>query len=227
MIPLGDDNSQRLHPPFVTIALIIVNAFVFFLEFGQGSDAHLQMFFQKWCVVPREYALRTDLPPYIPVPFWFTLFTSMFMHGGWMHIIGNMLYLYIFGDNVEDHWGHLRFFVIYILCGIAASLSFIAFNLHSTLPSLGASGAIAGILGAYLVLFPKNQVRVLVFRFFTTLPAYVVLGFWIVLQFISQIGEIGHTAETSGVAYMAHIGGFITGVIFALIVGRRPGTSQL
>ena len=225
MIPLGDDNTGRVRPPIITGAFILINVLVFFLELGQGSDAQLQAFFQKWSVIPREYAARADMPPFVPVPYWFTLFSSMFMHGGWMHLIGNMLYLWIFGDNVEDHWGHLRFAVIYLLCGVAASLAHIAFNLHSTLPSLGASGAISGILGAYLVLFPRNRVRVLVFRFITVMPAYVVLGFWIVLQFINQLGEIGNTAETAGVAYMAHIGGFITGVAFAYIVGKHPATT--
>ena len=139
-----------------------------------------------------------------------------------MHLIGNMLYLFIFGDNVEDTWGHFKYLVIYLVCGIAATFSHIFFNLHSTLPSLGASGAISGILGAYLVMFPRNRIRVLVFRVITSLPAYVVLGFWIVLQFISQIGELGaRTAESSGVAYWAHIGGFIAGVIFAFIIPRR------
>jgi membrane associated rhomboid family serine protease len=222
MIPLGDDDSGRTLRPVVTILLIAINVLVFFLELGQGSGTQLQNFFEKWSVVPQEYTRTTDLPPHIPLPFWFTLFSSMFMHGGWMHLIGNMLYLWIFGDNVEDRWGHVRFFVVYLICGIAASMTHIFFNQNSMLPSLGASGAISGVLGAYIVLFPRNRVRVFVGRGIVAMPAVVVLGFWIVLQFISQLGQIGNTAETAGVAYWAHIGGFITGIIFAFLFGRTP-----
>jgi len=224
MFPLGDDNSERRTTPYVTWALIAVNVLVFFVELGQGSDAQLQAFFNRWCVIPQEYALRTDLPPTIPFPFWFTIFSSMFMHGGWSHLLGNMLFLYIFGDNVEDRWGHFRYLILYLLCGVAASLAHIAFNLHSTVPSLGASGAISGILGAYLVYFPRNRVRVALGYFITTVPAYVVLGLWIVMQVFSQIGALGGgDVNVSGVAYMAHIGGFSTGVLLALLLrGRAP-----
>jgi membrane associated rhomboid family serine protease len=225
MIPLGDDNTGRVRTPYVTYALIVINVLVFFLELGQGSEAQLQAFFEKWSVVPREYASQTDLPPEIPFPFWFTLFSSMFMHGGWMHLIGNMLYLWIFGDNIEDRWGHAKFLIIYLICGVIASFAHIFFNANSTIPSLGASGAISGVLGAYLVMFPRNRIRVLVMRMITTVPAIVVLGFWIVLQFINQIGQIGSSAETAGVAYWAHIGGFLAGVLFAFVLrggGRQP-----
>jgi rhomboid family protein len=220
MIPIGDDDSARLTTPYVTYALIVLNVLVFLLELGQGSEAQLQNFFERWSVIPREYATQTDLPPQIPLPFWFTLFSSMFMHGGWMHLIGNMLYLWVFGDNVEDRWGHLKFLFIYLICGIAASFAHIFFNLQSTLPSLGASGAISGVLGAYIVLFPRNRIRVLFMRGIVNMPAVVVLGFWILLQFINQLGQMGRTTETAGVAYWAHIGGFIAGVLFALIMRR-------
>lgn len=221
MIPVGDENAGHTRTPFITYLLIALNTLVFFLELGQGSEAALQSFFEKWAVIPREYAEQTDLPPGIPFPFWFTMFSSMFMHGGWMHLIGNMLYLWIFGDNIEDRWGHLKFLIIYLVCGIIASLAHIFFNLQSTIPSLGASGAISGVLGAYLVMFPKNRVRVLVGRGIVHLPAMVVLGFWILLQFINQLGQMGSSAETAGVAYWAHIGGFVAGVLFALILGGR------
>jgi membrane associated rhomboid family serine protease len=145
----------------------------------------------------------------------------MFLHGGWMHLIGNMLFLWVFGDNVEDRWGHLKYLLIYLVCGVAASLTHIFFNLNSNLPSLGASGAISGILGAYLVLFPKNRIRVLSRVGIVQVPAIVMLGFWILLQFISQMAEMGRTAESSGVAYWAHIGGFLAGIIFAFLFGRR------
>lgn len=222
MIPLGDDNSSRTTTPYMTYAIIGINVFAFLIELGQGGDAQLQAFFDKWSVIPAEYVSRTDVPPLAPGPFWITLFTSMFMHGGWMHLIGNMLYLWIFGDNIEDRWGHVRYLVLYLLFGVAASLSHILFNLHSTIPSLGASGAISGVLGAYLVYFPRNRVRVLMFRFVTTLAAYWVLGFWIVLQLFSQIGEIGGSTASSGVAYMAHIGGFAAGVLAAFIFRGQP-----
>lgn len=222
MIPIGDEEQGPQRTPYVTYALIALNVLVFLLELGQGSQAQLQVFFEKWAVIPQEYAQRSDLPPEIPAPFWFTIFSSMFMHGGWMHLIGNMVYLWVFGDNVEDRWGHLKFLLIYLICGAAASFAHIFFNLQSVIPSLGASGAISGILGAYLVMFPRNRIRVLMYRGIVTMPAMVVLGFWIVLQFINQIGQIGNTTETAGVAYWAHIGGFIAGILFALLMrGRR------
>jgi membrane associated rhomboid family serine protease len=221
MIPIGDENTGRKGAPFITYLLIALNVLVFLLELGQGTGAELQNFFEKWSVVPREYAEQTDLPPAIPMPFWFTLFSSMFMHGGWMHLIGNMLYLWVFGDNIEDRWGHIKFLVIYLICGIVASFAHIFFNLQSVIPSLGASGAISGVLGAYIVLYPRNKIRVLMGRGIVHMPAMVVLGFWIVLQFINQLGQMGRTTETAGVAYWAHIGGFIAGVLFALILGRQ------
>lgn len=221
MIPIGDDNAGRIRTPFVTYLLIALNVLVFLLELGQGTEAQLQNFFEKWSVVPREYAEQTDLPPGIPFPFWFTLFSSMFMHGGWMHLIGNMLYLWVFGDNIEDRWGHIKFLVIYLICGIVASFAHILFNLQSVIPSLGASGAISGVLGAYIVLYPRNRIRVLMGRGIVHMPAMVVLGFWIVLQFINQLGQMGRTTETAGVAYWAHIGGFVAGVLFAFVLGGR------
>lgn len=226
MIPIGDENVANRKFPFVTVLLIVINVLVFFLELGQGSQAQLQTFFEKWSVVPQEYVRGTDLPPQIPVPFWFTLFSSMFMHGGWMHLIGNMLYLWIFGDNIEEHWGHMRFLLIYLICGVVASLAHIFFNQNSTLPSLGASGAISGVLGAYLVLFPRNRVRVLMGYGIIVLPAIVVLGFWILFQFINQLGQIGATTESAGIAYWAHIGGFIAGVIFAFLFRGSPRTGR-
>jgi membrane associated rhomboid family serine protease len=221
MIPIGDDNSERLTRPYVTYLLIALNVLAFLFEITRPSEAALQSFFMKWAVVPQEYAKHVDLPPQIPFPFWFTLFTSMFLHGGWMHLIGNMLFLWVFGDNVEDRWGHLKFLIIYLVCGVAASLTHIFFNLNSSLPSLGASGAISGILGAYLVLFPKNRIRVLSRVGIISVPAIVMLGFWILLQFISQMAEMGRTTESSGVAYWAHIGGFLAGIIFAFLFGRK------
>jgi membrane associated rhomboid family serine protease len=151
-----------------------------------------------------------------PWPIYLTLLSAMFMHGGFMHIAGNMLYLWIFGDNVEDRMGHAKFLIFYLLCGLIASLTHIFFGPSSRIPSLGASGAIAGVLGGYLILYPHQRVRVLVplgmFSQITELPAIVVIGFWAVLQFFSGIGSIADTAQTGGVAYMAHVGGFVAGL---------------
>ena len=156
-----------------------------------------------------------------------TVFTSMFMHAGWLHLGGNMLYLWIFGDNVEDSFGHVKFLIFYLLCGIAATLAQLAFSAGSNVPNLGASGAIAGVLGAYILLFPRGQVKVLMGRGVIPMPALVVIGMWIVLQFVSGIGSISNSAETGGVAYMAHIGGFIAGVVLTFVLratGTRPAT---
>jgi membrane associated rhomboid family serine protease len=147
----------------------------------------------------------------------------MFMHAGWLHLGGNMLYLWIFGDNVEDSFGHLKFLIFYLLCGIAATLAQLAFSTGSNVPNLGASGAIAGVLGAYILLFPRGQVKVLMGRGVIPMPALVVIGLWIVLQLVSGIGSITTSAETGGVAYMAHIGGFLAGIILTFLL-RATGT---
>jgi membrane associated rhomboid family serine protease len=146
----------------------------------------------------------------------------MFLHGGWMHLGGNMLYLWIFGDNVERAMGAVKFLIFYLACGLAASAAHIMFNLQSPVPAVGASGAISGVLGGYLVLFPQNRVRILTRGGIVHVPAIVVLGFWIVLQFINGIGSVAATDETAGVAYMAHIGGFAAGlVLIKLFAGRQ------
>jgi membrane associated rhomboid family serine protease len=212
----------------VTIALIALNVLLFLFEISKPSEGALQAFIQGWGVVPREYAARQDIAPLIPVPYWSTLITSMFLHGGWAHLFGNMLYLWVFGDNIERLVGHGRFLAFYLLTGLAAGLAHIVFNLDSSVPTVGASGAISGILGGYLVLFPRNQVRVLMGSRVTSVPAMMVLGFWILLQFINGIGSVATTEETGGggVAYLAHIGGFVAGVVlikmFAMGSGSRP-----
>jgi membrane associated rhomboid family serine protease len=156
MIPIGDDDDAGA-PALVTWALIALNALAFMLELAQGSEGALQSFVTAWGVVPKEYSSGRDLAPLIPLPFWSTLVTSMFLHGGWMHIGGNMLYLYVFGDNLERVMGHVRYVVFYLLTGIAAGLAHIVSGPGSTLPSVGASGAISGVLGGYLLLFPRNR----------------------------------------------------------------------
>ena len=207
LFPIGDDNSSNKTPALVTYGLIAINVLVFFVELSSGDP-----FIQRWSVVPRRLLAdpTTDFP---------TVFTSMFMHGGWVHLLGNMLYLWIFGDNVENRFGHVKFLVFYLLCGIAATVAQVAVDPSSNIPNLGASGAIAGVLGAYIVMFPKGQVRVLMGRGVVNMPAFIVLGLWIVLQFVNSVGAITHSAETGGVAYMAHVGGFVAGLILTFIFG--------
>ncbi len=151
------------------------------------------------------------------------LFTSMFMHAGWVHLGGNMLYLWIFGDNVEDRFGRIKFILFYLLCGLAATFAQLAFSHGSTVPNLGASGAIAGVLGAYILLFPKGKVRVLQGQQVIQVPALIVIGLWIVLQFFSGIGSIADTAQTGGIAYMAHIGGFLAGFVLTFLFRGSRG----
>jgi membrane associated rhomboid family serine protease len=214
MFPIGDDDSARRIVPVVTYALIAINVLFFFVELSGGDS-----FIQQWSVVPRRLIANpaTDFP---------TLFTSMFMHAGWLHLFGNMLYLWIFGDNVEDNFGHVKFLIFYLLCGIVAIFAQLVFNVDSTVPNLGASGAIAGVLGAYILLFPKGRVRVLMGRALIPMPALVVIGFWIVLQLISGVGSISNTAEGGGVAYMAHIGGFFAGIVLTFLL-RATRSAQL
>jgi membrane associated rhomboid family serine protease len=202
MLPIGDDNSARRTFPLVTYALIALNVLFFFVELG-GGDA----FIEQWAFVPSRFLAN-------PVADFPTLFTSMFMHAGWVHLGGNMLYLWIFGDNAEDRFGHIKFTIFYLLTGLAATFAQLMFSLGSNIPNLGASGAIAGVLGAYILLFPQGRVRVLQGQQVIQVSALIVIGMWIVLQFFSGIGSITSAADTGGVAYMAHIGGFVAG--FAL-----------
>ena len=205
MLPLGDDNSARRTVPVVTYLLIALNVLFFFVELN-GGDA----FIGKWAFVPSRFLAN-------PTGDFLTLFTSMFMHAGWVHLGGNMLYLWIFGDNVEDRFGHINFTIFYVLCGLAATFAQLAFSLNSNVPNLGASGAIAGVLGAYILMFPQQQVRVLIGRVVTPVSALLVIGGWIVLQFFSGFASIADTADTGGVAYMAHIGGFIAGFVLTFL----------
>jgi membrane associated rhomboid family serine protease len=230
VMPLGDDDLDRHRTPYVTFALIAINIVVWLLELSGG-----ERFINGYSAIPFEITHNTDLvgnqsvdvggqsitiPMYPgPSPIYLTLLTSMFMHASWMHIIGNMLYLWIFGDNIEDRLGHVKFLLFYLVCGFAASAAHIIFSASSVIPGLGASGAIAGVLGAYLILFPKNNVRVLFARQIVNMPAFIVLGLWIALQIFSQIGVSG--GQSSGVAYLAHIGGFFAGVVLIFLFGGR------
>lgn len=215
MFPIGDDDSARRTTPIVTYGLILLNVLFFLVELN-GGDA----FIQQWSVVPRRLLANPagDFP---------TIFTSMFMHAGWVHLLGNMLYLWIFGDNVEDSFGHGKFLIFYVLCGIAATFAQVLVTAGSNVPNLGASGAIAGVLAGYLVLFPRGQVKVMMGRGIIPMPALVVIGLWIVLQLVSGIGSISESAQTGGVAYLAHIGGFVAGLLLTFVfkaTGARQAT---
>ena len=239
-MPLYDDNSQRIRTPFVNYILIAINIFVFvmFQNFGEN-----ERFIYTFSAVPAEIISGKDIqssptvlgktrsgeeiirPGLEPTPFtvYITLITSMFMHGGIGHILGNMLFLWIFGDNVEDRLGHLQYLLFYSIGGILASLAHVAtcVLLKSDLltPSLGASGAISGVMGAYLIFYPNNSVTVLIFRFVTTVPAIVAVGLWFAMQLFSSFMELG-AGEGGGVAYGAHIGGFIAGIPLAFFIDK-------
>jgi membrane associated rhomboid family serine protease len=209
LFPIGDDNSTRRSMPVVTYALIALNVIFFFIEMSGGEP-----FIKQWSVVPRRLVAN-------PAGDFLTIFTSMFMHGGWMHLLGNMLYLWIFGDNVEDRFGKVKYLLFYLLCGIGATIAQVAVNPNSSIPNLGASGAISGVLAAYILINPKGRVNVLMGRGVVAMPALFVIGLWVVLQFINGIGAITESAETGGVAYMAHIGGFITGLVLTFLFRGR------
>jgi membrane associated rhomboid family serine protease len=208
MMPLGDDNSARRITPIVTYVLIAINVLVFLLELNNGEE-----FVQRWAFVPSRFLAD-------PAGDFATLFTAMFLHANWAHLLGNMLYLWIFGDNVEDRFGHGLFFVFYILCGLAATFAQLAISLGSSVANVGASGAIAGVLGAYLIMFPRGRVNVLLGRFITPMSAIIVIGLWFLLQIFSQISVFTAGSQGGGgVAYMAHIGGFVAGVVLTFLLG--------
>jgi membrane associated rhomboid family serine protease len=247
VFPLYDDNSDRLTTPVVNYVLIAVNILVFVFLQGLGSN---DKFTYAYSTVPEEIVSGKDvvtrdrvlvqpltgqqlvvpgLQP-TPVSVYLTLITSMFMHGGIAHILGNMLFLWIFGDNVEDRMGHVRYLIFYLVCGILASLSHVFATVALSadqqslyIPSLGASGAISGVLGGYLLMFPTRRVTVILFRFLTDVPAYVAIGIWFAFQLISGLGMLGGGTQTGGVAYAAHIGGFVAGLVLVKIftLGRE------
>lgn len=225
MIPIGDDPGTRRSFPFVMLGLLAINLLVFFYEITLPEDAR-QVLFLSAGVVPQELLTGRDVPPFALVPGWATLVTSMFLHGDLFHLGTNMLYLWIFGDNVEDRLGHLAFLLFYLVCGGLAALTQVLITPSSALPMVGASGAIAGVLGAYLVLFPHARIRtLLILGFFITitrLPAILLIGLWILMQFFSGFVSLGvATQQTGGVAYWAHIGGFVAGLILVFITPKR------
>jgi membrane associated rhomboid family serine protease len=234
MFPLGDDNTDIVITPYVNYAFIAINVLVFVFLQGLGGN---EAFTYAFSLVPQEITTGVDLagPQTIsvgeqsatiqhqdtPLPVYFNFISSMFMHGGIMHIVGNMLFLWIFGDNIENLIGHFRYIAFYLVCGIAAAFGQIVMGPDSIIPMLGASGAISGVLGGYMLLFPTRKVRALIFRVYTTVPAYVALGLWIGYQIL--LGFLTPSG-TGGVAYAAHIGGFIAGL--ALIKVFALGKSQ-
>jgi membrane associated rhomboid family serine protease len=205
MFPIGDDNSGRRTVPVVTFTLIALNVLVFLVELSGGEP-----FIVRWAFVPSRFAANPigDAP---------TILSSMFMHAGWLHLGGNMLYLWIFGDNVEDRLGHVKFLIFYLLCGVAATFAQMMVDPGSSIPNLGASGAIAGVLGAYILMFPGGRVSVLQGATVIQVPALVVIGLWFVLQLFSGVGSLADAGQTDGVAYMAHVGGFVAGVGLAFV----------
>jgi len=214
MLPIGDDDSDRRFAPLINYVLIAINVLVFVFLQGMGGN---EKFTYAFSTVPAEILTGKDITSGVleptPISVYFTLITSMFMHGGWAHLLGNMLFLWVFGDNIENRIGHVRYLIFYLVCGIIASLSHVFVSGSDSLtPSLGASGAISGVLGGYLLLFPSRRVRVIMGRGITTVPAFVALGIWIVFQVISQLGVLGGDQGGGGVAYAAHIGGFIAGL---------------
>lgn len=219
MIPLRDD-TRRTGTPVVNVLLIAANALFFAYELSLGP--RIQAFVMSAAFVPAKLTAGGlglhDLGPGLE-----TALLSMFLHGGWAHLGGNMLFLWIFGDNLEKVMGHVRYLIFYVLCGLAAGLAQIASSLHSSIPSVGASGAISGVLAGYLLLFPKNRIRVLTRVGVTAVPAFVMLGLWILIQFVSGLGSLAQTEQTGGVAYMAHIGGFVAGLVLVkLFAAGRP-----
>ena len=251
VFPLYDDNSDRQTTPFVNYALIALNIFVFVVLQGLGTN---EQFTYSFSTVPQEIltghdivtSARAVIDPVTqqrflipglgetPGSVYLTLFTSMFMHGGIAHIAGNMLFLWIFGDNIEDRLGHVRYLIFYLVCGLIASLAHVfataafASDQSSLLvPSLGASGAISGVLGGYILIHPSRRVTVFLFRFLTQVPAWVAIGIWFAFQLISGLGMLGGGSQQGGVAYAAHVGGFVAGLVLIKFfdIGRGRVTS--
>src|SRR6266403_291708 len=247
LFPIADENDDRRSTPWVNYTIILLNIFVFVFLQGLGTN---DRFTYAFSTVPGEIVTGRDIvtPERIliepitgqrvampglqptPIPVWLTLITSMFMHGGLAHIFGNMLFLWIFGDNIEDRIGHFRYLIFYLVCGVLAGLAhvfstvaFASSEASLLVPSLGASGAISGVLGGYILLYPTKRVTVLLSWFITQVPAFVAIGLWFVFQLISGLGVLGSGAQQGGVAYAAHIGGFIAGVALVKVftIGRK------
>ena len=233
MIPYRTDDTpdptQAI--PYVTVGLIVVNFLVFFYELSLSTQGtQLDTFINAYSLVPCEYTNQCALNPSTPSPLWITLFSSMFMHAGWTHILGNMLFLFVFGIHVERSMGGLRYLAFYFICGLGANALEIATAVGSNLPGLGASGAIAGVLAGYLLLYPSSHVRTLIplgFLFWTArIPAWVFIGLWFALQLVDGLASISD-ATSGGVAYSAHIGGFVTGLVLVRLFAQSSRVDRL
>jgi len=229
MIPIRDD-QPRFSTPYVTYFMVALNTAVFLFELWVGfqSQRALNGFIYEFGVVPKDVTGALVASPHFNLTAAFLpMLTSMFLHGGWLHIIGNMWVLWIFGDNIEDYLGHLPYLIFYLISGIAASIAHILLNAGSNVPSVGASGAIAGVMGAYFLLYPRARVLTLVpliiFFTFWWLPAWIVLGYWFLVQFLVGTTSIGYSSQTSGgVAVWAHVGGFVAGIVLIKLFPERP-----
>jgi membrane associated rhomboid family serine protease len=224
MIPLRDAVRSESYP-VVNSVIIAINVVVFLVQLGQGPD--IGRFTYIFGLVPARYTVPEISAHFSPVQQVFSFVTFMFLHGGWFHLIGNMWFLYIFGDNVEDRLGHFKYLFFYFLCGLASGISHLLLNLNSGIPTIGASGAIAGVMGAYFLLHPHAKILTLipifVFFHFVNLPAYLFLGIWLVFQFVSAAGSSG---QAGGVAWWAHIGGFIFGAVFLKLFQLLPASPR-
>ncbi len=229
MIPIRDD-QPRFSTPYITYFFVALNVVVFVSELlvGMQSQRQLNAFLYQFGVVPKQVTgLLTGYPTFSPLGAMVPMLTSMFLHASWLHIIGNMWVLWIFGDNIEDYLGHFKYLVFYLLCGLAASFAHVLLNLGSKVPSVGASGAIAGVMGAYFVLYPRARVLtivpLIVFFTFWWLPAWIVLGYWFLVQFLSGAAtSIAYSSQTSGgIAFWAHVGGFVAGIVLIKVFPER------
>jgi membrane associated rhomboid family serine protease len=231
LIPYSDRGNPNRSTPFVNVALILANFAVFGYELYRGSVGSLNQFYLAYSEIPCEIFQRCTDAPGVPHPIYVTIFTAMFMHAGWLHILGNMIFLWVFGDNVENAMGHLRYLIFFLLCGVAAALAQSLVDINSTVPTLGASGAIAGVLAAYLVLFPTASIRTLLFIFVIPLPirlyAWILIGFWFVEQLFSGVSSLGPTSQQGGIAFIAHVGGFICGLVLVWLFRKRDRVDGL
>ncbi len=222
MIPIRDSVKSQTFP-IVNIIIIILNALFFLFELSLGKD--LELFIANFAVVPSNYVIDGKIDAMLILIHPLPLLFSMFLHGGWLHFLGNMWYLWIFGDNVEDKLGHFRYIIFYLLCGIFASIAHIYFNIDSAVPTIGASGAIAGVMGAYVLFFPRGKILtmipIFIFIEFIEVSAYFFLGFWILLQLFQGVFSMSSSANSGGVAWWAHIGGFAVGMLFGLLLKKR------
>ena len=233
MIPYSADDvpDPTRATPVATIGLIVLNFLVFFYELSLSAQGTLDSFLNAYSLVPCEYTQQCAAYAGTPSPFWITLFSSMFLHAGWLHIIGNMVFLFVFGIHVERSMGGVRYVIFYLLCGFGASALEIATSAGSNLPGLGASGAISGVLAGYLVMYPTSHVRTLIplgFFFWTArLPAWVFIGFWFLLQVVEGLASLNSVTSGGGVAYSAHVGGFVTGLLLVRLFAHQPRVARM